>query len=106
MKALGSCFAYSMLPWDFPYALEALAFVAMSQQQMAQAARLLGVTQAYHERYQKLRSPKEVAMRRDAVKQVRLALGEEAFAAAWKEGEAMGLKQAVTYVRGGYPGTA
>ncbi len=106
VKALRSCFAYSMLPWDFPYALEALAFVAMSQQQMAQAARLLGVTQAYHERYQKLRLPKEVAMRRDAVKQVRLALGEEAFAAAWKEGEVMGLKQAVTYVCGGYPGTA
>jgi tetratricopeptide (TPR) repeat protein len=97
-KALGSCFTYSMLSWDFPYALEALAFVEMSQQQMVQAARLLGVTQAYHERFQNLRSPKERDMRLSAVAQVRSALGEKAFTAAWQEGEAMGLKQAVVDV--------
>ena len=99
VKALGSCFTYSNLPWDFPYALEALAFVAMSQQQMAQAARLLGVMQAYHDRYQNLRSPKEREMRRDAMAQVCAALGEEAFAVAWQEGEVMGLKQAIAHVR-------
>jgi predicted ATPase/DNA-binding SARP family transcriptional activator len=98
VKALGSCFTYSMLPWDFPYALEALAFVAMSQQQMTQAARLLGVTQAYHERFLRLRTPKEREMRRDAMAQVCVSMGEEAFAAACKEGEGMGLKQAVRYI--------
>ena len=101
LKALGTCFTYSMFPWDFPNALEALAFVAMAQQRMAQAARLLGVTQAYHERFQNLRSPKEREMRFEAIAQVRAALGEEAFSASWKEGEAMGLKQAVAYARQG-----
>ena len=101
VKALSSCFAYSIYSWDFPYVLEALAYVAMSQQQMVQAARLLGVTQAYHERFQRLRTSKEREMRDSAIIQVRAVRGDKAFAAARQEGEGMGLKEAVVYARQG-----
>ena len=79
IKALGACFSYGSASWNYAYALEALGYIAISQQIYATAARLLGVTQAYHERFQNLRSPKERDMRLSATAQVRSALGEEAF---------------------------
>jgi len=98
LQALKTCHTFSTNTWDFPYALEALALVEIAQDQMVGAVQLLAATQAFHQRFQKIRTSKERAMRLSAIEQVRGALGEEAFATAWKEGEALGLKQAVMLV--------
>jgi len=80
-------------------ALEALAFLAASQDQMKRAARLLGATEDFHQKFLYTRTSRERAERTSAIATVREALGEEGFAKAWEEGKAMTQEQAVAYAK-------
>jgi tetratricopeptide (TPR) repeat protein len=81
--------------WGIPRFLEALASLAVAQQQMEPAARLFGATAAWHIAVRFLRAPIERTTRDSEIAAVRTALGEEAFASAWVAGQAMTLEQAV-----------
>jgi len=79
--------------------LEGIAFLAISQHQAQRAASLLGSTQAWHEQDFFKRSPKERLERENAIASLREEIGEEAFIAAWAEGRAMTLEQAIAYAK-------
>jgi hypothetical protein len=75
--------------------LAALARVAAAEQQPARAARLFGVAAAYREAGS-LDQPSAPSTADECqMAAARAALGEPAFAAAWAEGQAMTLDQAV-----------
>jgi tetratricopeptide (TPR) repeat protein len=78
-------------------ALSLLAWVARVRDQPVRAGRLLGASQALAEAIGRPRSPLD----QDAVEAekavVRELMGEDVFAAAWAEGRAMTLEQAVAY---------
>ena len=77
--------------------LEGLAAVAVAQAQSERAARLFGAAEGLRE---VIGAPLPSADRAEhdrSVAAVRTALGEEAFAAAWAEGRAISLEQAVEY---------
>ena len=67
---------------------------------MERAALLLGATDAYAQRFQWERTPKERAMRAEGIDCVCAALGETAFEAIWNEGRKLTLEQVVEYARG------
>jgi predicted ATPase/DNA-binding SARP family transcriptional activator len=83
--------------WNCRFIFEALAHLGAVCEKWEQAACLLGFTEAAHQRFQRLRVPQEREMRENTILKVCAALGEEVFTAAWKEGEGMGVKQAVLY---------
>jgi predicted ATPase/DNA-binding SARP family transcriptional activator len=80
--------------------LEATATLVATQGQMEQAARLLGATEVEHKKVFYGRLPRERQEREACVSTVRLAMGAEAFAAAWAQGQAMTAEQAVEYAKG------
>ena len=93
-QELGSLFALAQ-------SLEDLAALAGREQQWERAVRLLGAAEAFCETLG-ARPPVAVASEYErTVAEGRAALGEAAFAAAWAEGRAMALEQAVEYALGG-----
>jgi predicted ATPase/DNA-binding SARP family transcriptional activator len=77
-----------------------LAVLAGAQGQPERAARLLGAAQVLREASSTPLPPGERASYEHNVAVIRVALGEEAFAAAWAAGQAMPLEQAMQHVRG------
>jgi predicted ATPase len=75
------------------------AALYIHQGKMLQAARIMGAIDKIHQCTKMSLSPRERDEHDAAIIAARLALGEEAFAAAWEEGEAMTLEQALAYVR-------
>ena len=84
-------------------ALEAMAFLAVPQGQDEAAIRLLGATEAWYTLYFHDRLPRERQEREDCMAALRTRMGAQAFAAAWAEGQAMKLDQAVAYAKGLFP---
>jgi predicted ATPase/DNA-binding SARP family transcriptional activator len=64
---------------------------------LSAAARLLGATEAWHQRFFYARLPRERQEREACIAALRAGMGEQAFAAAWAEGQAMTQEQAVAY---------
>jgi predicted ATPase/DNA-binding SARP family transcriptional activator len=85
--------------WNMEFAIEGLAFIFVAQSDLERAVKLLAVTEDWHQKFQHTRSPRERQERENAIATVSEALGEEAFAIAWKEGKAMSLEQAIAYAR-------
>ena len=77
--------------------LEAFAVLAAAQNQMERAARLLGAAESLYAAIHFEMSAKERAEHDQTVAAARAALGEEAFAAAWAEGQAMTMEQAIAH---------
>jgi predicted ATPase/class 3 adenylate cyclase len=80
-----------------PRYLEAVAALAVAQGQGERAARLYGVAEALRKARGTPLPPCELDAYHDDVAVARAALGEEAFAAAWAEGRAMTVEQAIAY---------
>ncbi len=74
-----------------------LAGVAHANRQPGQAARLLGAGEALRETIPTGLSPDERCSYDCHLAAVRAALGQEPFSAAWDEGRAMTLEQAIEY---------
>ncbi len=87
--------------WNCRFIFEALAHLEAASGKWERAACLLGFTEAAHQRFLRLRAPREGELRESTILKVRTALGEGIFASAWREGEAMDAKQAVVYARRG-----
>jgi hypothetical protein len=85
---------YTARPPHIQHALEGLAAM-MAQTQVEAAARLLGATEAWHQRFFYLRLPRERQEREACRATVHASLGEQAFATAWAEGQAMTIDAAV-----------
>ena len=77
--------------------LESVAAVQSAREGHGRAARLLGAAARLREDAPAPLSPAERAITDAALASVRFALGDEAFEAAWAEGRAMTLEQAVAY---------
>jgi hypothetical protein len=77
--------------------VEALASLAAEQEREENTARLWGAASALRETLGSPLPPKERAAWERAVATVRKAMGEEAFTAAWEEGQAMTLEQVFAY---------
>jgi len=75
-------------------ALDQVSQAQQQAQQMAQAARLLAATEVPFNRYKNRYLPADRQIREDNLTKVRLALGEESFAAAFCEGTTMTEDQA------------
>ena len=76
------------------------AAVAATQQQpqgAARAAHLLGAAEAQFQAMGAAMWPADHRDRERSMAAIRAALNEEAFAAAWAEGRAMSLEQAIAY---------
>ena len=71
--------------------------LALARQQPEQAARLLGAAELIWDRIHVVRRPIERADHERVIVMARAALSEEALAAAWEEGRAMSLEQALRY---------
>ena len=80
--------------------LEDLAAVAASLGRSQRAARLSGSAEALREAIDAPIPPSRRADYERNVVETRAALGQEAFAAAWAEGRAMSLEQALAYALG------
>jgi hypothetical protein len=87
--------------WNTEFAIEGLAFIFVAQPDLERAAKLLAVTEDWHQKFQHTRSPRERQERESAIASVREALGESAFAKVWEEGQAMSLEQAIAYAKEG-----
>lgn len=83
--------------------LEGLANVAGAQGQAGCAAKLFGAAEALREAIGVPMEPSKRAEHDRIVAAVRSALGEDAIAAAWAEGRAMTLEQAIAYALGASP---
>jgi len=86
------------------FVLEAMAALAVAQGQLGDTAhhssvavRLLGATEAWHTRVHNARIPLMLREREDCIATLRAAMSEQAFAAAFAEGQAMTQEQAVVY---------
>jgi predicted ATPase len=77
------------------YCLEGLAAVGAAEGDSADAARLLGAAEVLRETIGAPAGAYEEAIRLDTVAAVRQELGEDEFGAAWAEGRAMTLEQAI-----------
>ena len=77
--------------------LEALASLAAIQECGESGARLWGAATALRASLGSSLPPKEHAARENTAAKLREAIGEQTFTAAWEEGEAMTLEQAVGY---------
>jgi predicted ATPase/class 3 adenylate cyclase len=77
--------------------LEGLAAVACARSRYGEGARILGAAEALREATGFQPAPFEQADHDHLVVSVRATLGDAAFAAAWSEGRAMTLEQAIEY---------
>ena len=77
--------------------LSAYVILASAQRKPDKAARLGGAMEKQIPSIRLEMSPAERAEYDTAVAATRAALGEEAFAAAWAEGQAMTMEQAIEY---------
>jgi hypothetical protein len=77
--------------------LDTYSILALNQGQAKRAARLLGAADALREAIGTALSPAQLATHTLDVARVRSALGDDRFAAAWAEGRAMTLEQAIEY---------
>jgi DNA-binding CsgD family transcriptional regulator len=84
-----------------PYALECLARVAAEDSNHPYAARLLGAADAIRQRTGHVRFPMYEAGHETAVTAVREALGQNDFDAAWTEGHALSIEEAIAYAQRG-----
>jgi hypothetical protein len=80
-----------------PGPLEGLAWVARVRGDLMRAVRLLGTAEAVVEGYGGPRHRSDQDRHGTEAAMVREQLGDEAFSAAWAEGRAMTLEQAVAY---------
>jgi predicted ATPase/class 3 adenylate cyclase/DNA-binding XRE family transcriptional regulator len=90
------------------YPIDALATLAVAQNQiqplplrvegLRRAARLFGVSETLYTPLRFEMSTTERAQHDHSIAAARAALGEEAFAAAWAEGQAMTMEQVIEYV--------
>jgi hypothetical protein len=76
---------------------EGLAAVARAQGQLWHAAALLAAAQTLREALGLRRAPSESADYERELTALQAALDKEAFAAAWAQGQAMTLEQAIEY---------
>jgi predicted ATPase/DNA-binding SARP family transcriptional activator len=83
--------------WDAVRALENFARLASAQEQPERATRLWGAAKALREAINSPLPPNEREEYDRDLAVVRLALGEEVFAAVWAEGRAMTLEQAMRF---------
>ena len=79
------------------YPLNAFAILAVVQNQMERASKLLSAAEALYPPLRFEMSARERAEHDQAIAAARAALREETFAAAWEEGKAMTLDQAIAY---------
>jgi predicted ATPase/DNA-binding SARP family transcriptional activator len=70
------------------------------QGKMIQAARVLGAIEDIYRQTGYSRTPLERSEHEETLAVTRAVLGEEAFSAAWQEGQAMTIDQAIEYVNG------
>jgi hypothetical protein len=84
------------LVFNIELAHEALALLAEEEH----AGRLLGATQTWHTNIQRIRSPRARQEREEYIAALRARMGEQAFAAAFSQGQAMTLEQATEYAKG------
>ncbi|MCL6645785.1 MAG: tetratricopeptide repeat protein, partial [Dehalococcoidia bacterium] len=82
-------------PWNQSMPLAALAYVAATQGQAMRAARLAGAVAALGDLHHTPLIPLSEELFQKGLAMARQALGETAYAAAWAEGRAMSLEQAV-----------
>jgi DNA-binding CsgD family transcriptional regulator/tetratricopeptide (TPR) repeat protein len=82
---------------EIPYPLDALALTAADQGHAERAACLWGAASAVRDSIHALLPPSYEADWAPTVEKVRTMLGEEAFAAAWAEGRALTLEQALSF---------
>jgi predicted ATPase/DNA-binding XRE family transcriptional regulator len=83
--------------WGMVYSLQRLALVAHAQGQWELAARLFGAETALRTVIGFPVPPNECARIEPAIAALRAGLGDEVFRAAWADGHAMALDQAVAY---------
>jgi len=81
---------------EIPYPLEALALSAADQRLFQRAAHLWGAASALRDRIHAHLPPSYEADYAPTLDKVRAALGEETFTAAWAEGRALTLEQALS----------
>jgi tetratricopeptide (TPR) repeat protein len=79
------------------HTLEAYARLALAQQKVERAARLLGAAEAVAETYQVALFPTERTLYDRTVAAVHATIDDPAFTTAWNEGRTMSLEQAVAY---------
>jgi predicted ATPase/DNA-binding SARP family transcriptional activator len=79
------------------YPLEALAILSCARNKMERAARLIGAAETLYTPLRFEMSARERAEHDEAIASARAALGEEAFAKAWADGQEMTLERAVAY---------
>jgi predicted ATPase/class 3 adenylate cyclase len=89
-RELADPFLFAQLFWAFGY-------IASIQERYQRAARLLAVAEASREKIGYQRTPLRRVQYARSVAATRAAFGEAAFAAAWAEGQAMTLEQAIEY---------
>jgi hypothetical protein len=77
--------------------LEGFAALASAMGLAGRAARLFGAAEGLREGIGAPGAPSELEANRRSVSRARKMLPEEAFAAAWAEGRAMSLEQAIAY---------
>jgi DNA-binding NarL/FixJ family response regulator len=77
-----------------PHVLRGLAEIAAASGQTRWAARLLGAEEAHREQIASTLMPSQVVGYEQTVEDVRAALGEVAFAAAWAEGRRLSAEEA------------
>jgi tetratricopeptide (TPR) repeat protein len=82
---------------DLAECLEEMAWLASEQRQGERAARLFGTAEALREAMGAALAPVDRAEHDRSVVAARTGLGEEAFAAAWAEGRALSLEDAIKY---------
>ena len=105
--------------WGIPSRLQELAWVAQAQGQPERAARLWGAGAAQYQALlgrpvpaaQRLSSDAltlglPTTTREQAAEAIRVQLGEAGYAAAWAEGQAMPLEQAIAYALEAAPAAA
>jgi non-specific serine/threonine protein kinase len=88
--------AVAAAPWGIPACLEGLGAVTGARGEEARAVRLFGATMVLREMVGYAREPVDQPGFDQWCTPIRTALGEEAFAAAWMEGESMTLDDAVS----------
>jgi len=87
-------------PWGATYWLEGFARLAAAEGQAARALRLGGATAALRQTYGVAIGPSQQAAFRRALESAWQALREEEATAAWEQGRAMTLEQALAFALG------
>ena len=82
--------------WSISQSLEAFAVLSIHLQEFRRAASLMGAAERLHEAIQSALPPNEHAELNCYTESTRAVLGDAAFTAAWDEGYALALEQAVS----------